>query len=104
VLVFGTASLFILAGLIRLEFREKKTALRFSLAAGGASYAIYLCHVLWLTATQHLGLSAYLGQYSAGIIQWVYVAYAVFILYYSMWHYRMIEQPLHRLFKKWVRI
>ena len=104
VLVFGTASLFILTGLIRLEFREKKTALRFSLAAGGASYAIYLCHVLWLTATQHLGLNSYLGQFSAWIVQLVFLAYAVFILYYSMWHYRMIEQPLHRVFKKWLRI
>jgi peptidoglycan/LPS O-acetylase OafA/YrhL len=104
VLVFGTASLFILAGLIRLEFQEKKAAARFSLAAGGASYAIYLCHILWLTATQHLGLNTYLGQYSAGIVQWVFVGYAVFILYYSMWHYRMIEQPLHRIFKKWLRI
>jgi exopolysaccharide production protein ExoZ len=104
VLVFGTASLFILAGLVRLEFREKKTALRFSLAAGGASYAIYLCHALWLMVTQHLGLNSYLGQFSAWIVQLVFLAYAVFILYYSMWHYRMIEQPLHRLFKKWLRI
>lgn len=104
VLVFGTASLFILTGLIRLELQEKKAPVRFSLAAGGASYAIYLCHVLWLAATQHLGLNAYLGQFSAGIVQWVFVGYAVFILYYSMWHYRMIEQPLHRLFKKQLAI
>ncbi len=100
VLLFGTASLFILIGLVRLEFADKTTALSFSLTAGGASYAIYLCHVLWLTATQYLGLNGYLGQYSAWVVQLVFVCYGVFILFYSIAHYRNIERPLHRLFKK----
>lgn len=104
VLIFGPASLLMLAGLIRLEFSGKKAPVRFSLMAGGASYAIYLCHVLWLIATQHLGLDIFLGQFSAWVVQLVFICYAVFILYYSILHYRIIERPLHRLFKKYLRI
>jgi exopolysaccharide production protein ExoZ len=104
VLVFGTASLLILIGLVRLEFAGKTTALRFSLAAGGASYAIYLCHILWLTATQRMGLNSFLGQYSSWIVQLVFVGFSAFVLFYSIAHYRIIERPLHHLFKKWLRI
>ena len=100
VVVFGSASLLMLAGLVRLELAGKLTPLKFSLAAGGASYAIYLSHILFLTATQHLGLNDYLGQFSSWIAQLVFLAYAVFILYYCIAHYRIIERPLHRLFKK----
>jgi len=104
VLVFGTASLMIVTGLVRLEHSDKTAALRFSLAAGGASYAIYLSHILWLTATQHLGLNDFLGQFTAWIAQTTFLFYGVFILYYSIMHYRIIERPLHRLFKKWLGI
>ena len=104
VLVFGSASLFMLIGLVRLEFADKTTALRFSLAAGGASYAIYLSHILFLTATQHLGLNDYLGQFSSWVGQLVFFCYAGLILYYCIMHYRIVERPLHRLFKQWLGI
>ena len=104
VLVFGAASLFLVAGAVRLEHINKTAALRFSLAAGGASYAIYLSHILLLTATQHLGLNHFLGQYTAWIVQAAYLTYGVLILYYSTLHYRIIERPLHKLFKKWLGI
>ena len=100
VLVFGTASLFIMAGVVRLELEQKVAPLRFSLAAGGASYAIYLSHILLLTATQHLGLNSYLGQFSSWIVQLAFLLYAAFILFYCIAHYRFIEKPLHKLFKK----
>lgn len=104
VLVFGSASLLMMAGMVRLEFAGKISALRFSLAAGGASYAIYLSHILWLTATQHLGLNGFLGQFSPWIAQLVFLVYAAFILFYCILHYRVIERPLHRLFKQWLGI
>lgn len=104
VLVFGAASLFLTAGAVRLEHINKTTALRFSLAAGGASYAIYLSHILLLTATQHLGLNNFLGQYPAWVVQVAFLTYGVLILYYSIVHYRIIERPLHHLFKKWLGI
>lgn len=100
VLVFGSASLFIMTGIVRLELEQKVAPLRLSLAAGGASYAIYLSHILWLTATQHLGLNAYLGQFSSWVVQLAFLVYAAFILFYCMAHYGYIEKPLHRLFKK----
>ena len=100
VLVFGTASLFILAGLVRLEYAGKTAALRFSLAAGGASYAIYLSHVLFLTASQHLGLNEFLGQLSSPVAQFAFLLYAALILFYCIGHYRIIEKPTHRFFKR----
>jgi peptidoglycan/LPS O-acetylase OafA/YrhL len=96
--------MFILAGMVRLELRGKSTPLRFSLAAGGASYAIYLSHILWLAAAQHLGLNRFLGQFPAWIPQVVFLCFAAFILLFSILHYRIVERALHRLFKKWLRI
>jgi exopolysaccharide production protein ExoZ len=104
VLTFGTASLFMVIGLVRLEYQSKTAAKRFSLAAGGASYAIYLSHVLLLTATQHLGFNHFLGQYEPWVVQTTFLAYGAFILFYSIIHYRMIERPLHRVFKTCLRI
>lgn len=104
VLTFGTASLFIVTGLVRLEYQNHTAAKRFSLAAGGASYAIYLSHVLLLTATQHLGFNHFLGQHAPWVAQTAFLAYGAFILFYSIVHYRMIERPLHHVFKTWLRI
>ncbi len=104
VLVFGSASMFILAGMVRLELRGKSTPLRFSLAAGGASYAIYLSHILWLAAARQLGLNGFLGQFPAWIAQVAFLCFAAFILFFSILHYRIVERALHRLFKKWLRI
>lgn len=104
VLVFGSASLLILAGLVRLEYTKMTAPVRFSLVAGGASYAIYLSHILWLTATQHLGFNAFLGQFSSLVAQLAFLGYAAFILLYSMVHYRVIERPLHGVFKRWLGI
>jgi exopolysaccharide production protein ExoZ len=104
VVIFGTAASFLVMGLVRLEFRGITAPLRFSVLAGGASYAIYLCHTLWLAFTQHLGLNSLLAQYSGSpwIVQWVFVGYAALILGYSILHFRWIEQPLHRRFRKWL--
>jgi exopolysaccharide production protein ExoZ len=104
VLIFGLASLFIVLGLVRLEFRNITTTLRFSLAAGGASYAIYLSHVLWLYAFHHIGLNSFISQFSSWVVQLAFLFCAAFILFSSMTHYQFIERPLHRLFKKWLRI
>jgi peptidoglycan/LPS O-acetylase OafA/YrhL len=104
VLVFGTASLMIVAGLVRLELAGATTALRFSLAAGGASYAIYLSHILFLTASQHLGFNGFLGQFSSWVAQLAFLLYAAGILFYCIAHYRVVEKPLHRLFKRGLRV
>ncbi|MDZ4731398.1 MAG: acyltransferase [Xanthomonadales bacterium] len=104
VMIFGTASILLLIGLVRLEFSGKTAPVTFSLVAGGASYAIYLCHTLWLTFTQHLGFNRLLGDYSysSWLVHLVFLGYAVLILFYSILHYRFLEQPLHGLFKKWL--
>jgi exopolysaccharide production protein ExoZ len=102
VLVFGSASLFILAGLVRLENRGWTFARRFSLLAGGASYALYLSHTLILDATQKLGFNYWLRSFPDWLAQFAFIGLAVLIVLYSMAHFRWVERPLHRLFRRWL--
>ncbi len=98
VIVFGIPSLMALVGLVRLEHAGRIAPLRFSLLAGGASYAIYLSHTIILTATQHLGFNDWASAFSPWIAQGLFVGLALAILAYSVMHYRWIERPVHHLF------
>jgi len=100
VLIFGTAAFLMLLGLIRLEGSGHRAPVKFSLVAGGASYAIYLSHTLFLVLTQHLGLNRFAGSLGAAPAQWIFFVYALLILLFCMIYYRRFEQPLHRKFKK----
>jgi len=102
VVIFGSASLLILFGLVRLENRGWKIAPRFSVLAGGASYALYLCHTLILDATQKMGLNTWLAQFPELAAKAVFIGLVALIVLYSMAHYQWIERPLHRLFRRWL--
>ena len=99
VALFGTAALMIMAGLVRLEHRGFTAPLRFSLLAGGASYAIYLSHTLVLTATQKAGLNEFLRTFSDGVVQWTFAALSLGIILASMAWYRGPERRLHHAFR-----
>jgi peptidoglycan/LPS O-acetylase OafA/YrhL len=101
--VFGGASFFILAGLVRLENRGWVLLPRFSVLAGGASYALYLSHTLILDATQKLGLNYSLRSFSDGAAQSVFIGLSLLIVLYSMAHFYWVERPLHRLFRRWLK-
>ncbi len=98
VLVFGAPSVLILVGLVRLENSGRAAPLRFSLLAGGASYAIYLSHTLVLTVSQHLGFNRWIGSTTPTIATIGFLILAGAILAYSMLHYRLAERPLHQFF------
>jgi len=100
VLAFGIPSLMLLTGLVRMEQAGSKAPIRFSLLAGGASYAIYLSHTLLLAFSQHLGLNRFAGQLGESPARLIFVFYSILILLYSMAHYRLLERPLHRGFKQ----
>jgi peptidoglycan/LPS O-acetylase OafA/YrhL len=104
VLLFGVPSCLMLLGLVRLELNGHVAPRRFSLDTGGASYAIYLCHTIFLVATQKLGLNAALGQVPDLLAQWVFVLYCTLIVAFSVVYYRLAERPLHRLFKRAMNI
>lgn len=104
VLLFGTASLMIVLGLVRLENRSIVTPERFSLATGGASYAIYLGHILILVSAQKLGLTAYLAGLPFALATTGFLLLMLLILAYSVWHYEKLERPLHRAAKRWTGI
>ncbi|MGD2128308.1 MAG: acyltransferase [Lysobacterales bacterium] len=103
VLLFGTASVFLVAGLVRLEERGHLCPRRFSLWAGGASYALYLGHTLVLAGTHALGLDAWLSRRESAIAQLAFVLLAALMLAASILWYRWLERPLHRGFRRLLR-
>ena len=104
VLWCGAASVMIVTGLVRLESRSIKTPARFSLTTGGASYAIYLGHILFLVSAQKLGLTRYVSELPFALTTSGFLLLMLLILAYSVWHYENIERPLHRLAKRLIGI
>lgn len=104
VFVFGVPSLLILASVVRLDQNGRRAPLRFSLLTGGASYAIYLSHGLILACTQKLGFNEYAGSLGGLSTEVLYLALAAVILGYSVLHFQLIERPLHKLFKRGLRV
>ena len=76
----------------------------FSLNAGGASYAIYLSHTIFLVATAKLGLNAALTGISDFSVQLIYGLYCILIVAVSVAYYYFLERSLHRWFKRGLRI
>lgn len=104
VALFGAASLMIMAGVVRLERRGRTAHARFSLLAGGASYATYLAHIPILATAQQLGLGRWAQQQPFGLAAVVYCALMLLILVFSMVFYRKIERPLHYRFRSWLSV
>lgn len=104
VLWFGAPSVFLIWGLVNLERAGHIAAERFSLAAGGASYAIYLSHTILLVATLKLGLNAALQGLPDLLVQCVFLVYSALIVALCISYYQRAERPLHGVFKKLLRI
>ena len=127
VFVYGLPACMLLMGLVRLErnadqanlvngnvpvSNERKSGrghpvafrapTRFSALAGGASYAIYLSHILILTVVWNIGFNQLIASWSGNMIIAAYLVVMLSILGYSMLHYVFLEKPLHQLFKKWI--
>lgn len=100
VLLFGSASLMVLTGLVRLENAARIAPVRFSVLVGGASYAIYLSHTLLLTVSQHLGFNSFASAAGAFCAKLLFFGLTLVILAYSIAHYRFLERPLHHGFKR----
>ena len=100
VLLFGIPSVMMLWGLVNLESHGRVAPERFSLATGGASYAIYLVHTIAFVATMKLGIYSWMQGWSPTAVQVTYLAYSALIVMYGVVHYRTLERWLHRLFKR----
>jgi peptidoglycan/LPS O-acetylase OafA/YrhL len=94
----------VLKGIVGLEQSGVRAPVRFSILAGGASYAIYLSHTLLLTASQNLGFNVFAGQLSNPLAKILFWMLILLILLMSMGHYRWIERPLHRWIKGLLRV
>ncbi len=53
---------------------------RFSAVTGGASYAIYLSHILILTVVWNTGFNQFIGAWSGSMIIAAYILLMLFIL------------------------
>jgi len=114
VFVYGLPACMILAGLVRMErtatrhsdnvvkTRRIQAPTRFSELTGGASYAIYLSHILFLTLAWNTGFNEFIASWSGNMIIAAYVLLMLAILGYSVFHYSFLEKPLHQLFKRWI--
>jgi peptidoglycan/LPS O-acetylase OafA/YrhL len=104
VLLFGLPSALILLGLVGLERGGRVAPRRFSLYTGGASYAIYLCHTIFLVASMKLGLNLVLGGLPDHLVQFIFLAYCALITTFGVAWYRFVERPLHGAFKRALRV
>jgi peptidoglycan/LPS O-acetylase OafA/YrhL len=104
VLMFGIPSILLVAGLVLLERSGHLAPSKFSLLAGGASYALYLCHTLFFITSMKMGAYSAMSHYSAFQVQVIYLLYVALIVAFSIAHYQWAEKPLHRLFKKMLRV
>jgi len=117
VMVYGLPACMLLTGLVRLETMANhaapehaagtgstgmRTPVRFSALTGGASYAIYLSHVLILTVVWNTPFNQLVASWPGHMIIVVYVLLVSAIAGYSVLHYVYLEKPLHRLFKRWL--
>lgn len=100
VLLFGIPSVLLLWGLVNLENHGRGAPERFSLAAGGASYAIYLGHTIFFVATMKMGIYGAMKGWSALSVQAFYLAYCALIVGFSVVYYKTAERWLHRRFKR----
>ena len=100
VLLFGIPSVLALWGLVNLENNGRVAPERFSLATGGASYAIYLSHTIFFVATMYLGIYGFMQGWTAMEVQLAYLAYCALIVAFSVLYYQTLERWLHRLFKR----
>ncbi|MBT8053838.1 MAG: acyltransferase [Xanthomonadales bacterium] len=104
VLLFGIPSGLILLGLVQLERDGAVAPRKFSLYAGGASYAIYLSHTIFLVATMKLGFNVALEGLPDFVVQLIFGFYCALIVAFSIGWYRLVERPLLAVFKRALRI
>jgi len=121
VFVYGLPACMLLTGLVRMEMavsptgsinskRERglhhvtgiRAPARFSALTGGASYAIYLSHVLILTLVWNTGFNQVVAAWPDSLIITAYILLMSAILGYSVLHYVFLEKPLHQIFKRWI--
>ena len=102
VLIFGIPSLLLVAGMVAVESDGYVANRRFSIQAGGASYAIYLCHVLILGLAWHLGVGRWLAGFTGSIALLGYTLLVALIFVISLMYYLTIEKRLHNLFKRFL--
>ena len=102
VLFFGSAALFLVWAMLRLEQLGRVLAPRYGLFLGDISYSLYLSHTLLLTAIYFFGLRDLAAE--TGYQEVWYLLFSLLIIAYSALHYRWIEYPLRSLSQRLRRV
>jgi len=95
---YGLGSSLLLMGLVELERRERFKAGRLVVLVGQASYAIYLTHMLTLTALTKVVAYMRVSEYVPGSIAFIVLATTAVVVGVIM--HLVIERPL----TNWVRL
>ncbi len=96
----GSISAVLVIALVELEKRGWQFFPKYSLLVGGASYSLYLSHTIILLAFYFFGVRDFIsGVENYKLLLMLLVI--VFIIVYSILHYKIIEQPLLKLSKKY---
>ncbi len=96
---YGSISALMLAVLLEMEKRSIQILPKFSLLFGGASYALFLAHPIFLFAFYQTGIRNRIKDYGNHQLFFITIL-IIIIMLYSILHYKIVELPLTTLSKK----
>jgi len=99
VLFFGTLSMLLLAFVVELNKRKIILLEKIALSLGNASYSLYLSHIILLLVIYKLGIRDMIQDFGRYQGLWMFLI-VVFLVLYSLLHYKLVELPLLRFSKK----
>jgi peptidoglycan/LPS O-acetylase OafA/YrhL len=95
VLFFGISAASIVMLALQLEVNKMFIAPRWLVSLGDSSYALYLSHVLLITAFYTLGLRDLVALQPQVLRELSFLAFLVFMIVASHLYYRYIERPVY---------
>lgn len=102
VLVYGTSSVFLVAGILGLERGRWRIFPGPAVALGDASYSLYLSHILVLAAVGHVWARLLAGGSPLNHVAALTVAIMLAITW-GLLSFRLIERPLLQWLQSWIR-
>ncbi len=99
VVIFGSSAVLLLAVIIECEMRGRILLKKISTVLGGASYSIYLSHTLVISLVFVLGWQNWMLLNSESPGLWIFLL-MILTVFYSIMHYKWIEQPLMSIARK----
>lgn len=98
-LLFVLPALFLVTGMLLLEFSGRTVQNRFALAAGDASYSIYILHPFFLTVLLKVGMR--LGAGSTPFLAFAWLMFCWILIFITgVLSFKLIEKPSNDFLRK----